>query len=191
MVQIDIPIVFGLGALFADAARDHLRAPSATPRDEAFYRALASNLVFVVLFVSWLPLYLLVTRFGFETSHMWWHRDAVADYHLFVPIFVVVFFLADLAGFALGVRLVRAGRIGLNRAVVAATAVFSTAWVFLQPHRTLVVGTYDEWRAGQAMPVSSDRQLLAVLAVSAIVFGVGLVVSYRWLRRAERGAVPA
>ena len=80
MVQIDVPIVFGLGCLFADAARRGLQSEEPQRRKEAFYRGLSANLVFLTLCVSWLPVYLLVFHFGFETSHMWWHRDSLRDY---------------------------------------------------------------------------------------------------------------
>ena len=186
MVQIDVPIVFGLGCLFADAARDRLRSSDPPLRREAFYRGLSATLVFLSLFVVWLPVHLLVEHFGFETSHMWWHADSVDAYPLFLPIFLGVFFLTGIAGYGLGARLVRAGRIGLNRGVFAAMVVFSLAWVFGQPSRTLVLGTYREWAAGAAPPLSSDPTLLPLLGVSALVFHAALVWFYVVVRRATR-----
>ena len=81
MVQIDIPMAFGLGSFFAGAARDKIAAGDAT----ACWRALAKSLVFQCLFVFWLPLYLLVNYFGFQTTHMWWHGDSLADYPWLLP----------------------------------------------------------------------------------------------------------
>lgn len=188
MVQIDIPIVFGLGCLFADAARNGLQSPEPRARKEAFYRGLSANLIFLTLFVSWLPVYLLVFNFGFETSHMWWHRDSIADYPFFLPIFLVVFFLVNLAGYRLGARWVQGGKVLLNRAVAAAMVVFSLAWVFGQSHRTLVLGTYAEWAAGDGRPLSSDPRLLPLLGFSAVLFHVAVILMYRWVWKAEKGA---
>jgi hypothetical protein len=186
MVQIDIPIVFGIGCAFADAARRGLQDAEPRARAEAFYRGLTANLVFLTLFVSWLPVYLLVRNFGFETSHMWWHLDSIHDYPFFLPVFLVVFFLMNLAGYGLGTRWVGRGRIVLNRAVAGAMVLFSLVWVFGQSHRTLVLGTYREWAAGAARPLSSDPYLLPLLGVSALLFTAGVVASYRWVRKGGR-----
>ncbi|MGH9374088.1 MAG: hypothetical protein ACRD15_21440, partial [Vicinamibacterales bacterium] len=74
MVQVDIPFSFGVGAFMATAVEQGLRSE----RRAYFYlRGLSANLILQVLFVLWLPMYLLVRHFGFQTSHMWWHGDAL------------------------------------------------------------------------------------------------------------------
>jgi apolipoprotein N-acyltransferase len=179
MVQIDIPVAFALGGLHADAARAQL----ATGKSEHLWRTLARDLLFFGVFASWLPLQLLVRHFGFETSHMWWHEDSVLAYTLFIPAFMTLYFASNVAGLAAGVALVRAGRVTLNRFVIAACLLFATGWVFLQKERTLVLGTYREWRAGTAPPISSDPGLVRLLVIFGIVFTVALVFWYRRIRR--------
>jgi hypothetical protein len=179
MVQIDIPVAFALGGLHADAARTQLATGAPAP----FIRTLARDLLFFGVFASWLPIQLLVRHFGFETSHMWWHEDSVLAYPLFIPVFMVLYLATNVAGFGAGVALVRAGRVTLNRLVVAACLLFATAWVFVQSDRTLVLGTYREWKAGTAPPMSSDPGLVRLLVIFGVVFTVALVLWYRRIRR--------
>jgi hypothetical protein len=179
MVQIDIPIAFALGGLHADAARAQL----ATGRSEHVWRTLARDLLFFGVFASWLPLQLLVRHFGFETSHMWWHEDSALAYPLFIPAFMTLYLASNVAGLAAGVAFVRAGRVSLNRFVIAACLLFATGWVFLQKDRTLVLGTYGEWKAGTAPLISSDPGLVQLLVIFGVVFTVALVVAYRRIRR--------
>ena len=181
MVQIDVPIALALGAVAADAAREGLTAG----RPLVYWRTMSRSLLFFVFAVSWLPLYLLVMHFGFETSHMWWHRPTLADYPFFVPVFMTIFFGANVAGFVLGAHLVRRGRLGLNRAIMLAVAVFATGWIFARPHRTLVLGSYEEWAAGAAPPIASDPGLVSLLVVYGVGFTLLLVGFYRWLRRRD------
>jgi hypothetical protein len=179
MVQIDIPVAFALGGLHADAARAQL----ATGKSEHLWRTLARDLLFFSFFASWLPIQLLARHFGFETSHMWWHEDSVLAYPLYIPAFMTLYLAANVAGLAAGVTLVRAGRVSLNRFVIAACWLFATGWVFLQKERTLVLGTYREWRAGVAPPLSSDPGLVRLLVIFGAVFTVALVLAYRRIRR--------
>jgi hypothetical protein len=181
MVQIDIPVAFALGGLHADAAREQIAAGG---RD-AVWRTLARNLLFFGFFASWLPVHLLVRHFGFETSHMWWHEDSVLAYPLFIPVFMTLYLATNVAGFAAGVALVRAGRVTLNRLVIAACWLFATAWVLGQSSRTLVLGTYREWAAGAAPPMSSDPGLVRLLVVFGVVFTVALVFWYRRIRQED------
>jgi len=179
MVQIDIPVAFALGGLHADAARAQL----ATGKSEHLWRTLARDLLFFSVFASWLPIQLLARHFGFETSHMWWHEDSVLAYPLYIPAFMTLYLAANVAGLAVGVALVRAGRVTLNRFVIAACWLFATGWVFMQKERTLVLGTYHEWRAGVALPLSSDPGLVRLLVIFGAVFTVALVLAYRRMRR--------
>ena len=179
MVQVDIPIGFAIGSLLADAARTQLAA--GVPA--AYERAQLKNLTFHSVFVLWFPVYLLVNYFGFETSHMWWHRDSVTDYPWFLPAFVIVYLLTALLGFHVGALLVRRGRYAANRLIFAAGVLFFAGWVFLQPSRTLVVGTYQQWQSGQAIPVSQEPGLLWVLALGCVVVNAALFFFYTSLRK--------
>ena len=179
MVQIDIPVAFALGGLHADAARAQL----ATGKSAPVFRTLARDLLFFGVFASWLPIQLLVRHFGFETSHMWWHEDSVLAYPLFIPAFMTLYLATNVAGLALGVALVRAGRVTLNRFVIATCWLFATGWVFLQKDRTLVLGSYREWSAGTAPAISSDPGLVRLLVVFGVVFTIALVIAYRRIRR--------
>ena len=53
MIQIDIPIAFCIGSLFADAAYKQLQ----TGRPEYYYRTMAKNNIFQIFFFSWIPVY--------------------------------------------------------------------------------------------------------------------------------------
>ena len=76
MVQIDIPVAFGTASLFAAAVEQGLRSER---RPYFYQRALAASLIFQLLLVVWLPVYLLVAHFGFQTSHMWWTGDSITE----------------------------------------------------------------------------------------------------------------
>src|SRR3954469_10260652 len=106
MVQIDIPVAFGTASLFAAAVEQGLRSE----RRRYFYqRALAASLIFQLLLVVWLPVYLLIAHFGFQTSHMWWKGGSITQYPWLLPAFLVAYFVANIAGFHVGARLVRQG----------------------------------------------------------------------------------
>ena len=85
MVQIDVPVAFGIGSLFADAAYRQLQTGQALP----FYRTLVINNIYQIFFFSWIPVYFMLNYFGWETTHMWWHADSVTAYPFFTPIFIV------------------------------------------------------------------------------------------------------
>ena len=178
MVQVDLPFVFGVGSFFAWAARAQLAAGDAA----AYYRALFKNFAFQILFAFWPTLYLLVNSFGFQTSHMWWTKESVTDYPLLLPLFTVLYFVCNWAGFAVGARLVRQGRARWSLYLFIAGWAFFIGWVVFQPQRTLRVGTHAEWVAGSA-PWIHETPLLAILAASFTVFWIGLIWFYRDLRR--------
>ena len=126
MVQIDVPVAFGIGSFFADAANRQL----ASGRAEYYYRTFAANNIFQIFFFSWIPVYFIANYFGWETTHMWWTADSAAAYPLFIPIFMVLFFGMANLGFLLGAWLVRKGRLGINRAVYLAVLIYAGLWVF-------------------------------------------------------------
>jgi hypothetical protein len=114
---------------------------------------------------------------------MWWHESSVTAYPFFIPIFMVVFFLAANGGFLLGNWLVQKGHIVANRIVYILIFMYSAVWIFAQPGRTFRLGSYAEWQAGTAAWFYQDFVFLAMLAVTLIVWGVGLVVYVQKLRR--------
>ncbi len=194
MVQIDVPIAFGIGSLLADAARTQLQVG----RAEYHYRALAINNIYQAFFFSWIPVYFLLNYFGWETSHMWWHEDSVTAYPYYVPIFIVFFFLTANGGFLLGSRLVRNDRLGANRAIYLGILIYSGIWIFAQPGRTFRLGTYAAWQADggpkywwdaglrntQNTHLSwQDNTFLFMLIFTVVVWGIPLFVFYRRLRK--------
>ena len=136
MVQIDLPIAFGVGCMFADAAHHQLQ----TGQRHYFTEVLLKSNLFQIFFFSWIPIYFILNFFGWETTFMWWHEDSVVAYAFYVPVFMVVFFLAANAGFLLGNWLVSNGRLLENRIVYSAIIVYSAVWIFAQTGRTLRVG---------------------------------------------------
>ena len=181
MVQIDIPVAFGTGSIFAAAVQQGLRSE----RAPYFYqRALAASLLFQVLLVVWLPVYLLVAHFGFQTSHMWWTGDSITEYPWLLPAFLVMYFGANVAGFHTGARLVQQGHTRRVWLIFAGGFVFFAVWMAVQPYRTLSLGSYAEWRAGTAPWIWTDTGFVTLLAADAAAFFIVLAVVYRRLQRA-------
>lgn len=179
MVQIDVPVAFGVGSFIADAAYRQLQSGG----PEHYYRALALNNIYQIFFFSWIPVFFLIHYFGWETTHMWWHADSVTAYPYFVPIFMVVFFLAANAGFLVGSRLVRQGRVMANRLIYIGILVYSGIWIFAQTGSTFRLGTYAEWKAGIAPSIYEDRVFFTVLVFTLLVWGGGLAAFFVTLRR--------
>lgn len=179
MIQVDLPVAFGVGSLMAHAAQRQI----ASGQPAAIARAFNKVVLFHSVAFMWPPLYLLVFYFGFETSHMWWHGDSVLDYPWLLPVFFLALFGANIAGFKLGARFVRAGHAGRALAVFGATSVFCTAWILLQPDRTMTLGTYRDWQAGTAPPASSDPAFMAFVWIVIVGYSAGAWLLYRALRR--------
>ena len=172
MVQIDVPIAFGVGSLFADAANRQI----ASGRAEYYFRAFAANNIFQCFFFSWIPVYFLANYFGWETTHMWWHEDSVSAYPYYLPIFLVVFFAAANLGFLLGAALVRRGSLWGNRAVYLGVLVYSATWIFAQLGHTAKLGTYREWMAGAAPWFYQDRTFLLMLIFTLVAWAVPMAI---------------
>lgn len=186
MVQIDIPVAFGTGGVFAAAVEHGLRSE----RAGYFYqRALAANLLFQALLVVWLPVYLLIAHFGFQTSHMWWTGDSITGYPWLLPVFLAAYFLASAGGFHVGARLVQQGRTRAVWLLFGGGFAFFGLWMAAQPYRTLSLGSYREWQAGTAPWIWSDAGFVALLAGDMVFFFVVLAVIFRVLRRESLGAV--
>jgi hypothetical protein len=179
VVQIDVPIAFGIGSFFAEAASRQLRLG----RAEYYFRAFTRNNLFQSLFFSWIPVYFLLNYFGWETTHMWWHADSVTAYPYYLPIFLVVFFAAANLGFVLGAWLVRRGSDMLNRVVYLGIVAYSAIWIFAQVNRTFRLGTRREWLAGTAPWFYEDRTFLLMLIFTLVVWVIGLAVFAMQLRR--------
>jgi hypothetical protein len=179
MVQIDVPIAFGIGSFFTDAASRQLRLC----RAEYYFRAFSRNNLFQSFFFRWIPVYFLLNYFGWETTHMWWHADAVTAYPFYIALFIVVFFAAANLGFVLGAWLVRRGRLALNRIVYLGIVVYSGIWIFAQVNRPFRLGTWREWQAGTAPWFYEDRTFLFMLTFTLVVWGIGLAAFAIQLRR--------
>ena len=180
MVQIDIPVAFGTGSLFAAAVEQGLRSE----RAGYFYqRALAASLLFQILLVVWLPVYLLIAHFGFQTSHMWWTADSITDYPWLLPGFLAAYFVANIAGFHVGARLAQRGRTRTIWTIFLGGFAFFGAWMAFQPYRTLSLGSYAEWQRGEARWIWTDPGFVALLTGDMIFFFVVLWVIYRALQR--------
>lgn len=171
MVQIDVPIAFAIGSFFADSANRQLREG----RPEYFFRAALKNNIYQIFFFSWIPVYFLMNYFGWETTHMWWHADSIHAYPLYMPLFLLIFFAAANGGFLLGYALVKRGRVLANRVVYLAIVAYSGIWVFGQTHTTFYLGTYAQWKAGQAPLFYEDRTFLTAFIVSMVVWTAGLI----------------
>jgi len=180
MIQVDLPVAFGSGSLLA-AALEQRTGARAWPY--LYQRALAKNLIFQTLFALWLPVYLLVNYFGFQTSHMFWHAESLTDYPALLPVFLILYFVANIAGFRAGAWLVLHGRARLARLIFVAAFTYFALWMAFQPYRTLSLGTFDAWRSGTAQWIWTDTWFMSVLAVGALVFFVGIAVIYRSLKR--------
>ena len=189
MVQIDVPIAWGIGSLFADAAGRQL----VSGRAEYHYRALLKNNIYQIFFFSWIPVYFVLNYFGWETTHMWWHADSVAAYPYYVPILLVVFFGAANGGFLMGSWLVRRGRPGVNRAIYLLILAYSGTWIFAQFGRTARLGTYEDWVAGRAAWFYTDSTFVVMLVFTLAVWAAGLLVFVLQLRAEGRhlDVVPA
>lgn len=184
MVQVDVPAAFGVGCVFADAARRQLQAGE----PHALFRVWVQHNVYQTFFFAWIPIYFLANYFGWETTHMWWHRDSVADYPLYLPLFLLVFFLAANSGFLLGVALVRARRIKLVRGIYLGILTASAIWILAQLHNTAKLGSYAQWRAGQAPWFWQDKRFLFMLIFVMILWMSGLGGFYVKLYREGKRA---
>ena len=175
-----MPVAFGIGTLFADAAYRQLQ----TGQPLAFYRTLVLNNIYQIFFFSWIPVYFMLNYFGWETTHMWWHADSVTAYPFYTPTFIVVFFAAANGGFLLGNRLVKQGRLGTNRAVYLGILIYSAVWILAQTNSTFRLGTYAEWIRGEAASVCQNPTFLGMLIFTLLVWGAG---AGHFLRQAAQG----
>jgi hypothetical protein len=170
MVQVDVPVAFAIGTMFADAAHKQLQKGG----KEYFYKILLKNNIYQIFFFSWIPVYFILNYFGWETTHMWWHADSVTAYPFFVPIFLVIFFAAVNAGFLLGYQLVTSGKLKANRVIYIALFIYSGIWIFSQTGSTFRLGTYAQWKAGNAPWFYEDPKFFAMLIITLLIWGIAL-----------------
>ena len=187
MIQVDLPVAFGSGTLLAAALEHHTGART---WPYLYQRALAKNLIFQTLFALWLPVYLLVNYFGFQTSHMFWHGESLTDYPALLPVFLILYFAANIAGFhdrrmAGAARTRQAGAAHLRRRVHLLCPLDGVAAL-----SDLELGTFEEWKAGTARWIWTDTWFMGVLAVGALVFFVGITAIYRSLKQEAIEAAP-
>jgi hypothetical protein len=188
MVQIDVPLTFGVGSVFAAAVERGLRSSQAP---YFYWRALGTNLLVQIFLFIWFSLYFLVAEFGLQTSHMWFKADTILPTAWLMPVFFLVYFAANLSGFHLGVWLVLHGRARLVWLVLAVCVLFATGWVALQPYRTLGMGTYGQWQAGELRWAWTDGMLFTAAVADFAVLIVAVVWLYRRLARdAAKAATP-
>jgi hypothetical protein len=114
---------------------------------------------------------------------MWWTGDSITEHPTLLPGFLLVYFLANLAGFHTGVRLVQGGHTRLVWLIFIGGFGFFAAWVAIQPYRTLSLGTYREWEAGTAPWIWTDPAFVGLLSGAAVLFFVVLAWLYRKLHR--------
>ncbi|WP_437307354.1 hypothetical protein [Sorangium sp. So ce388] len=180
-------MAFAVGCMMADAARQELRRGRAEDRRRGL---LATNL-FNIFFFSWIPAYLLMNYFGWETAHMVWHADSIAAYPFYLPIFLVVFFASGNLGFLLGAALVQRGATRANRGVYLGILGTCAIWFFAHADRTFRLGTYSEWKAGSAPWLHEDPVFVGVSIASTLVFCSGLAAFALWLARPTDAGPPS
>lgn len=179
MVQIDIPVAFGTAGVFAAAVEQGLKSER---RSYFYQRALAVSLIFQLFLVVWLPVYLLIAHFGFQTSHMWWKGESITDYPWLLPLFLAAYFVACLGGFHLGSVLVTRGQRKVVWMLFAGGFAFFAAWMAFQPYRTLTLGTYDEWQAETARWIWTSPSFVGLLGGAMVVFFIALRIVYKKLQ---------
>lgn len=179
MVQVDVPMAFAVGAYFAEVAGKKLQDGDPAARRLLHLR----NNLFQIFFFGWIPVYFLVNNFGWETTHMWWHEESVASYPLYVAVFIVVFFAAANLGAILGAKLVSSGQRQANRVAFILPVVFSAIWIFAQTPSTLRLGSYAEWKTGNAPWFYEDKMFLFMIIFTLILWAGGLVAFTLMFRR--------
>ncbi len=121
---------------------------------------------------------------------MFWHGESLTDYPALLPVFLILYFTTNIAGFRTGAWLVQHGRARLARLIFVAAFTYFTLWIAFQPYRTFSLGTFEEWRSGTAPWIWTDRWFMGVLASDALSFFAGISVVYRSLRREALEAAP-
>ncbi len=116
---------------------------------------------------------------------MWWHKDTVLDYPLFLPIFLLVFFFAANSGFWLATLLIRKDKLLWVRVSYVGIMLFCGVWIFGLWNRTTYLGSYNEWVQGTAQRVwdtSGGELFIYVFVFTLTLWTVALVLFISNLR---------
>jgi hypothetical protein len=183
VVQIDIPIAFAVGQMFADAASRQLQ----TGRREPYYRTLAYTNLFTGLFFAPIPIYFLVDYFGWETTYM---LDPDRVTRFFIPLVLFVLTLAANLGYWLSYALIRKGRAWLGRSIYIVIWIYSLGWIFGNWPRSTRIGTFTQYHTvpesmARIWEVSKDP-FFFILIATLIIFAVPLIL---FMVRLCRGTV--
>ena len=171
MIQVDIPLAAAMGSAAAAAAKVQLRAGA---RSDYLHSWLATNL-FLMFGFGWIPIYFLMTYFGWETTHMWWTSSSAADHPWVIPGSMLLLFAFGNAGFLLGARWIRAGQERLNRFFYLGVLAACLAWMVWFYPRSLKLGSAGTWQS--APWCYEDAAFMTAWVVTSIIwFG-----SYGWL----------
>jgi hypothetical protein len=182
VVQIDIPIAFAVGQMFADAARQQLSTGQPTP----YYRTLAFTNIFTGLFFAPIPIYFLVDYFGWETTYM---CDPTRITRFFIPIVLFAVILAANLGFWLSNALIQKRRAMIGRIIYILIWIYSLAWIFGNWPRSTRIGTYAQYHTARDTMAriweTSRDPFFFILIATLVIFFVPLVLFMRQLSRQE------
>ncbi len=182
MVQIDVPAAFAVGHFFAHGAYKQLQTGS----KEQFYEVMLKQNFFQVFFFVWIPVYFMLQYFGWETTHMWWHRASAADYAFFVPGFIMIFFVAANLGFWNGARLVRAGKTKTCFGIFAGIIALSAVWIFAQTSSTFKLGSYAQWSADwRSTPWFYEDKTFLGMLIFVMLWWMGGLGYFFWSLRKQ------
>jgi len=181
MIQVDVPMAFAIGSLFAGAARQQIQTGLSQ-------RAHLQANLYHLFFFTWVPIYFTVNYFGWETSHMWWQADSVDAYPLFLPVFLIVLAAALNGGFLTGRWLLQRRLVAANRAVYVSLIVWAVGWVSIMREHTFRLGTYREFHAGQAMSIADDRRFVIMFTVTILLWVGALLWFLRRLVQEDRAS---
>jgi hypothetical protein len=182
VVQIDIPIAFAVGQMFADAASRQL----SSGKPEAYYQTLAITNIFMGLFFAPIPIYFLVDYFGWETTYM---CDPAQVTRFFIPMVLFVLFLAANLGFWLSNALIRKERDGIGRMLYIVIWIYSLGWIFGNWPRSTRIGDYSQYHTAPDTMIRiwqvSEDPFFVTLLVSLVIFVVPLLLFIRHLSHRE------
>lgn len=171
MIQVDIPLAAAMGSAAAAAAKVQLRAGA---HPDFLHAWLATNL-FLMFGFAWIPIYFLMTYFGWETTHMWWTLPTASDHPWVIPGSMLLLFAFGNAGFLLGVHWTRARQDGVNRTFYLGILAACIAWMVWFYPRTLKLGTAATWQT--APWCYEDPAFMTAWVVTSVIwFG-----TYGWL----------
>ena len=179
MVQIDVPVAFGIGTLFADAAYRQLQTGQALP----FYRTLVLNEYLPAFFFVGSPSILCSTISAGRRPTCGGTRTLSRPIHSTPPSSSWSFSQQPTGDFY-GESVGQAGAPGHQPSrVLLRMLIYSAVWILAQTNSTFRLGTYAEWKRGEAPWFYQDPTFLAMLIFTLLVWGAGLAIFFVRLRR--------